>query len=151
MTADNIHRRPSSLEVVFRRGGLPWLNRKAMKIKISLRQPCKNWFKFLLKTAIIWTRSVHFIACFFLTDIWLGRWWWYCTFMEMLGDCFWCLLIFFVGIHHENDCQIQAKIILGKWRRTGMLIDEYLTWQIFWKFFLICMSLTSDCECFSLE
>ena len=58
-----------------------YFNKKAMKIKnaiqikTSLRQTCKNLFRFLIEIAVILTRRVHFIVHFLLTDIWPRQWW----------------------------------------------------------------------------
>lgn len=44
--------------------------KNAIQIKTSLRQACKNLFRFLVEIAVILTRSVHFIVHFLQTDIW---------------------------------------------------------------------------------
>lgn len=48
--------------------------KNAIQIKTSLRQTCKNLFRFLIEIAVILTRRVHFIVHFLLTDIWPRQW-----------------------------------------------------------------------------
>ena len=48
--------------------------KNAIQIKTSLRQACKNLFRFLVEIAVILTR-VHFIVHLLLTDLWPRHSW----------------------------------------------------------------------------